>query len=102
MTTPELKPCGCGSIAMHRHAIYVNNNHRHWVICQSDSCGIRTPEVDNKEDALRIWNTRPIPQITDEMVERFDKVYMDLAYNRDGRKTCIKAALTAALQGGES
>lgn len=79
------------------------------------SCGCDTEEClgfqsltsfDRRIDAIKAWNTRPTPPVTDEMVDRAALAFLNHPVENDpqadimGKVHCsMKAALTEALKG---
>lgn len=114
--TSELKNCPfCGGEAIIDYeSLY--DEEAWFVACKGTikSCGARSTffgsrEINYKEKAIKVWNTR---HISDEMVERAAEAvycsqlrdatyYEDLPKDERNRlKRTAKAALTTALKGG--
>ena len=64
----DLKPCLCGSDKVH-FGYEPFCGLTFWrVMC--DTCGTQTSTFDTKEEAAKVWNTRPAEDAKDKEIER--------------------------------
>lgn len=109
MTTIQerLLPCPfCGGEAKHTSRANEGNSGwqhdvDHWVYCTSDDCLADIGMCETKDEAIRMWNTRPAADYIDKLEAALGDTYR-LASNPKGfsqyRESILNAA-RAALEG---
>ena len=83
----DLKPCLCGSDKVH-FGYEPFCGLTFWrVMC--DTCGTQTSTFDTKEEAAKVWNTRPAEDAKDREIERLKTALKQIAEiaNRRGPLT---------------
>lgn len=72
----DLKPCICGSDKVH-FGYEPFCGLTFWrVMC--DTCGTQTSTFDTKEEAAKVWNTRPAEDAKDKEIERLKAALLNI------------------------
>ena len=82
----ELKPCLCGSDKVH-FGYEPFCGLTFWrVMC--DTCGTQTSTFDTKEEAAKVWNTRPAEEALKAEMERLKSRWEKLKDFCEGEEYC--------------